>query len=218
MKIPNPTFNKEVELWKSGIDFVIGLDEVGRGAFAGPLVAAGVVFSPFSYVSPEIHDSKLLRAAKRQELASVIKQQAMMYAFSEISVSLINRIGIGKANYLAFRQIVQKLFKQCDREKSHILVDGLFIQHLGIRKSQQTPIIKGDQTSLTIAAASIIAKVHRDMLMTGLAKTFGSYGFETNKGYGTLTHRAALTRHGLSPVHRTAFCSRTLDSLPAASI
>jgi ribonuclease HII len=206
MKIQKPTFEEEALLWQKGIDHVIGLDEVGRGAFAGPLVAAGVVFSPFAAVSPEIHDSKLLSAAKREELSAVIRKQALSFAVVEISVAQIDRYGVGKANFAAFRKIVRQIKKQLADTNVFVLVDGFPVEQF--KKTQQKAIIKGDRKSISIAAASILAKVYRDNLMATLGEQFVEYNWQLNKGYGTLAHRQAIETYGLSRLHRSTFCTK----------
>ncbi len=200
--IPKPTFEQESRLWKDGIKYVVGVDEVGRGAFAGPLVACGVIFTPFCPTDPGIQDSKLLSAKKREELAKVIRQQALLYVFCEISVSKINRLGIGKANNLALQAVVECLLKRVGSARSFVLVDGQTKLRLN---TPQKAMIKGDRQSITIAAASILAKVHRDSLMSKLDLKYENYGFAQNKGYGTSEHRNAIGIHGLSDIHRKCF-------------
>lgn len=208
--IPRPTFEEEEKLWESGVRYVFGLDEVGRGAFAGPLVAAGVVFAPFSETSADINDSKLLSPQRREQLEKIIKKQALMHTYSEIPVSFINQYGVGKANQIAFQQIVKTLLAKLGRKDIFVLVDGFSVPELGVDIHQQKAIIKGDQKSISIAAASILAKVYRDRLMTNLGVTFAKYDFGKNKGYGTLFHREALKLHGLSSQHRRVFCQKCL--------
>lgn len=195
-----PTFNFEKKLWNEGKQFIAGLDEVGRGAFAGPVVAAAVILPQKLFPHcEEINDSKLLTAKKREELAEVIKQYAVSYAIAQIEVEVINLQGIGKATALAFMNAAKNLHKRPD----HFLIDAFFIN--GFPQSMQTPIVKGDQKSFSIAAASIIAKVFRDNLMAKLGTQFSSYQFAKHKGYGTLEHRNAIKKFGLCPLHRTSF-------------
>lgn len=194
-----PTFQEEQILWNQGFRHVAGVDEVGRGCFAGPIVTAAVILpSNFKSLIP-INDSKVLSAKIRSELAQVIKQQAIAYAISEVSVTVINNLGIAKATQQSFRQAVKALIKRPD----YILIDAFYIQHLSRKK--QKPIIHGDGLSISIAAASIIAKVYRDELMEKLHNRFSEYDFATNKGYGTKKHREAIRQYGLSKIHRTSF-------------
>src|SRR6185369_7456617 len=186
-----PTFDEEINLWNQGFQYIAGVDEVGRGCFAGPVVTAAVIL-PQNFKSPKpINDSKLLSPKIRKELTTVIKQQAIAFAISEISVEVINDIGIGKAAQLGFKECVEKLTFKPDQ----ILIDAFVIE--GLPKHNQKPIIHGDGISISIAAASIIAKVYRDELMEKLHEKFVHYDFATNKGYGTKKHREAIKQFGL---------------------
>lgn len=200
-----PTFNEEILLWKKGYDFVVGLDEVGRGCFAGPVVVGGSMFTKnFDIKLIEklgINDSKLLKSKKREELAKEIIKFSN-YEISEIEVSTINKIGIGKATELAFKKTIQSFIKKFQNKKIFFLIDGLPIRNFSFKHKA---IIKGDQKSISIASASIIAKVYRDKLMTNLNNLYPNYNFKTNKGYGTKNHRDALFKYGLSKIHRTSF-------------
>jgi ribonuclease HII len=199
MKIPNPTFQEEQILWNNGLHNVAGVDEVGRGAFAGPVVAAAVILpSAFPHME-EIHDSKLLTSQKRNELDQIIKSHAVSYAISEVSLAYINTIGIGDASQLALCNAVSQLAVSPD----FILSDAFYLSRFD--KSIQKPIIKGDQKSISIAAASIIAKVYRDTLMENLESTYSVYNFSKHKGYGTKEHRNLIKVHGLCDLHRTSF-------------
>ncbi len=217
MKFPN--LNYEQDLWKKGFT-VIGIDEVGRGAFAGPLFAAGVIFTPTksekqlaNLLSHGINDSKKLTADKREMLDKVIRKEAFAIHISSISVAEINRIGIGKANHKAMRDVVRNLTlalsykeREIDSKRIFVLVDGFEIKNLkGIGLNNQKAIIHGDGISLSIAAASIIAKVARDNYMKNLSEHYSEFGWDQNKGYGTLFHREALAKHGATPLHRTDF-------------
>lgn len=220
-----PTFKEEKTLWKQGIKFVIGVDEVGRGAFAGPVTVGAVIFSENfkSEFLKQVNDSKMLSPEKRCVLSPLIKSSAV-YSISTISVKDINRVGIGKATKMAFRKAIKDImFKIYDLEiknslkienwklkipeqKIFLLVDGFYIKYVtGIGLKNQKAIIKGDKKSLSIAAASIIAKVHRDNLMIKLAREYPEYGFDIHKGYGTKIHREKIKKHGLSKMHRKSF-------------
>jgi ribonuclease HII len=189
----------EQKYWDQGLDLICGIDEVGRGCFAGPVVAAAVVFSKSAVLPEGIADSKLLTPAKREELSKLIKKVALDYAIVEVGVDVINKVGIGKATQTAFVQSVRSLRKAPE----FILIDAFYITELD--KSIQHPIKKGDQLSVSIAAASIIAKVHRDELMTKLDVVYPQFGFAKHKGYGTKGHQIAIKQHGLSDVHRKSF-------------
>lgn len=209
MKKTKPTFEEEKRLWREGIEHVIGIDEVGRGAFAGPIVAAGVVYTP-NFRHPflsRVNDSKLLSLKQREELSEKIISNALFFAIESIDIDFINRHGIGKANIAVFRKVVKKLLKNFDDSNHFTLIDGFHGKYLpgGIKK--QKAIIKGDRKSLSIASASIIAKVYRDNLMKEAASVYPNYNFGQNKGYGTKTHRDALKTYGVLGFHRTSFCS-----------
>jgi len=228
-----PTFDEEKNLWKKSFDFVIGIDEVGRGAFAGPVTVGAVVFNkgdsfdkdtPWSRnILAQINDSKLLSPVKRKQLSLEIKKQALYWSTASINVSTINKKGIGKATEIAFRKAVNRLLchpelvsgsyplgrkmpKRVRHDNVFVLVDGFHIRYLrGIGLKNQKAIIKGDQKSISIAAASIIAKVHRDNFMRKLHRKFPVYNFYKNKGYGTKEHQLAIFKHGLAKVHRSSF-------------
>lgn len=198
----------EKELWDKGVDRVAGVDEVGRGCLAGPIVAAAVIWSPkiltWKEKLPEAHnilsgikDSKKLTHNQKGSLNEFIKKNALMYSVVEISNKMIDKKGIGEANRLVLRKALEKL----DRIE-HALVDHF---KLGDDKFSHTPITRGDAKSLSIASASIIAKVYRDKLMGGFTKKYPLYGFENHVGYGTKQHREAISKYGLSPIHRKSF-------------
>lgn len=194
-----PTFEYESVHWNNGKQLIAGVDEVGRGCFAGPVVAAAVILPSTFSATDKINDSKKLSPKVRKELAVIIKEHALAYAIAEISVPVINEIGIGRATQLAFTKAIMDLPTPPD----HILMDAFLIQT--ISPEMQTPIIRGDGISISIAAASIIAKVHRDNLMEQLHPQYEAYDFFTNKGYGTKAHRDAIGKFGLCDLHRTSF-------------
>ncbi len=194
-----PNFDEENVLWKIGYRYIAGVDEVGRGCFAGPVVSAAVILPSDFSATDEINDSKLLTPAKREELSEIIKNHALSYSIAEVSVSAINKYGIGKATQMSFRRAIKLLNAQPD----YILIDAFYIN--GLKKRNQKPIVHGDSKSISIAAASIIAKVYRDNIMRTLHKKYHIYDFFTNKGYGTKKHQEAIKLHGLSNLHRTSF-------------
>ncbi len=194
-----PSFKEEKILWKKGIKYVVGVDEVGRGAFAGPLVAAAVIFPPFFSKQLEINDSKLLLEKKRIKIAKEIKKNALSIGIGSTSVNFINKHGIIKANQKAFYNAVKNLNNKPD----YILIDAFYIKKLD--KLIQKPIIHGDSISTTIAAASIIAKVYRDNIMINLHKKYPMYNFLNNKGYGTKYHRDMIKKYDTCKHHRTCF-------------
>lgn len=194
-----PTLNYEKELWSAGFNYIAGIDEVGRGCFAGPVVVGAVIFPKNCDLIEGLADSKLLKPRQRKSLESRIKSLALCWAVAEIGVSKINKIGIGKATQMAFR----KVLKQCSLQADFVLIDAFYIKHLN--RKRQKAIKKGDMICASISAASIIAKVYRDKLMKSLHKKYPQYGFAKHKGYGTKKHREALQKYGLSRIHRRSF-------------
>jgi ribonuclease HII len=175
-----------------------GCDEAGRGCLAGPVVAAAVILPP-GYTHPEITDSKKLTAPKREILRLEIERSAVAWAVGIADNDEIDSINILNASFLAMHRALSRLlpFPQ------HIIVDGNRFQCFG--KIPHTCIVKGDSLYLSIAAASILAKTHRDKLMADLDKEFPLYGWLNNKGYPTNYHICALDRYGPSPFHRKSF-------------
>lgn len=207
MKKTKPTFLEENIYWQRGIAYVIGLDEVGRGAFAGPIVAAGVIYKPnfkHSFLD-KVNDSKLVKPKLREELSELIKQYSLFYAIESIETKYINQHGIGKANIAVFRKVLKNMLKNFNDLNHFILIDGFHGKYLpgGIKK--QKAIVGGDSISLSIASASIIAKVYRDNLMKEAANAYPNYLFEQNKGYGTKIHRDSIKTYGLCNIHRSSF-------------
>ena len=179
---------------------VAGIDEAGRGPLAGPVVAAAIIFTTEKLprkLAREIDDSKKLSAAKREELFALIGEFAAI-GVGEASVAEIDRVNILRATFLAMQRAVEKLTRAPDLA----LVDGNQIPPLPCRVRT---IVRGDALSLSIAAASIVAKVTRDRLMLRMAEQYPGYGWETNVGYGTREHLAALKMLGPTPLHRTTF-------------
>lgn len=194
-----PSLDIEKSLRKSGYSYVCGLDEVGRGSFAGPVVVGAVIFPPSVELPDEIADSKLLKPRKREKLAGVIKDQALAWSIAEIGVPVINKVGIGKATQMAFRKALRLLPVQAD----FVLIDAFYVKHLN--RKRQRPVKDGDKICASISAASIIAKVYRDKLMKKLHKKYPQYGFAKHKGYGTRIHQEAIRKCGLSRIHRKSF-------------
>ncbi len=203
----HPTFNEEQMLWNQGYEYVVGIDEVGRGCFAGPLMVGAVIF-PKGYTKVgNINDSKLLSADKRETVAKEIYSHTLLTAIAEVSVEEINTVGIGKATQTGYSRVLQTILGNTKynipNTKYFILMDAFYIKNHD--KTKQKPIIKGDTISASIAAASVIAKVYRDNLMKDLHSQFEHYNFLKNKGYGTKDHREAIRQYGLCGLHRTSF-------------
>lgn len=219
-----PNFKIEKKLWKSFV-FVAGVDEVGRGCFAGPVVAGSVIFKKHSEV-PEnvrIDDSKKLTSRQRETANNWIKENAASWGIGEVTTSVINRLGMAKATKMAFRKAVSEARKRLGKSIDYLLIDAFFIPYvrqlptrrkkdkkghfLKNPKGKQMAIVDGDEKSLSIAAASIIAKVHRDKMMQRLGKRpkFKKYGWGRNKGYGTKEHQLAIKKYGITRYHRKVF-------------
>ena len=180
-----------------------GLDEVGRGCLAGPVVAAAVIL-PRNYAHPILNDSKQLSAKQRQRVKIDIERDALAWAIAEVSHQDIDRINILKASFLAMHRAVDTLIVKPNAARpEHLLVDGnRFVPYPMI---PHTCIIKGDAHYLSIAAASVLAKVYRDELMEKLGREFPAYGWAQNVGYPTLAHRAAIQQFGPTKYHRMSF-------------
>ncbi len=181
----------------SEYEYICGVDEVGRGPLAGPVVA-GAVILPKGCRILYINDSKQLSEKKREELYDVITGQAAAWAVGCVSPERIDEINILQATYEAMRQAVGRLRPVPDL----LLNDAVQIPGISI---PQVPVIKGDAKSITIGAASILAKVTRDRMMQQYDKTYPEYGFAENKGYGSREHIEALQKHGPTPIHRRSF-------------
>lgn len=184
---------------KYGTDFhcICGIDEAGRGPFAGPVVAGAVVL-PEGLTIEGLNDSKKVSAKRREELYEEIKEKAVSFGIGMSSPGRIDEINILQATYEAMRHAVEDL----DVVPDLLLNDAVTIPQIPIR---QVGIVKGDGRSLSIAAASIMAKVTRDRIMVEYAELYPEYGFEKNKGYGSEEHRAALKQYGPCPIHRHTF-------------
>lgn len=187
----------EYEKKYAGIDYIAGIDEVGRGPLAGPVVTCAVIL-PKDCDLPYVNDSKQLSEKRREELYEEILRIAVAVGIGSCSHMRIDEINILNATYEAMRQSVEKLSVR----PGLLLNDAVTIPNIQIK---QIPIIKGDAKSISIAAASIVAKVTRDRLMTEYDKIFPGYGFASNKGYGSKDHTTALLELGPSPLHRMSF-------------
>lgn len=201
-QIPSaPDLTFEQSLWQQQIVKIAGLDEAGRGAWAGPVVAGAVILHPHSdvlYSLKGVRDSKELTPERRQELAPVIQNEALTWATGECSAAEIDEIGILPATRLAMQRALAGL----NVAAQHLLIDALFLPD---EDCPQTALIKGDQRSLSIAAASILAKTYRDVWMTACEKAYPDYGFARHKGYGTALHQRCLLEFGPCAIHRRSY-------------
>lgn len=175
-----------------------GIDEAGRGCYAGPVFAAAVIL-PASFSHPLLNDSKQLKEQQREELRPLIETQSIAWAVAMVSNEEIDRINILQATYAAMHQCIAQLKKV----PTHLLIDGnRFKPYQNIA---HTCMVKGDSRFASIAAASILAKTHRDAYMLRLHQEYPQYQWQQNKGYGTATHRDAISRYGLCKYHRKSF-------------
>jgi ribonuclease HII len=188
---------RERELWRAGVVLVAGVDEVGMGPLAGPVVAAAVVLPPNVRING-VRDSKLLTAAARERLASDLAVVAVGIGIGVADVHEVDRLNIYHAGLAAMARAVAAL----PEPPGHLLIDARRIPECPI---EQTCVVDGDMSVYSIAAASIIAKVHRDRMMKDLAERYPGYGFDRHAGYGTRAHLAALRRLGPCPAHRRSF-------------
>lgn len=205
------TLRFEKQAWAAGAQLVAGVDEVGRGCLFGPVVAAAVILEP-GYRIRGLRDSKLIPEATRNSLAARIRQHAVAISVASVDVETIDSINIYHASRLAMLQAVQQLSTAPD----HLLVDAMVVDYPSAEaRLAQTRIIHGDALSVSIAAASIIAKVERDNMVRELAKQYPHYDLASNKGYSAPKHLAALRQHGPTPLHRMTFAPVWNSAHPA---
>ena len=190
----------ERELKNSGYNLICGADEVGRGPLAGPVVCAAVIMPEGDSIEG-VDDSKKLTARKREKLDALIRERAVAYAVCRVEPQVIDEINILEATKLCMKNAVESL----EISPDFVLTDGNMTLDITI---PQRHVIGGDAASYSIGAASIIAKVYRDKLMDEYAALYPGYGFESNKGYGTAAHIAAIMANGLCPIHRRSFTKK----------
>ncbi len=188
----------EKALWAKGYELVAGVDEAGRGPLAGPVVAAAVILDPNVRILG-LDDSKRLSPSRREDLSRRIKAEALAWRVAVVSHSEIDRINVAQAAFIAMRQALDGL----KPVPQYALVDGFPIPGA---PCPQRAVVAGDALINSVAAASILAKVHRARIMMGYARRYPQYGFDVHKGYCTREHREAIERFGLSPIHRRTFC------------
>ena len=197
-----PDFSYETDAKSRGYNIVCGVDEAGRGPLAGPVCAAAVIL-PENCIIDGLNDSKKLSEKKREALFPVITQKAIAYSIAFASVEEIENFNILNATYMAMKKAINSLNKKPD----YLLLDAVTIPDLDIK---QFPIVKGDAKSISIAAASILAKVTRDRIMYKYDEIYPQYGFKHHKGYGTKEHYEAIEKFGITPIHRKSFLKNVL--------
>ena len=201
----------EIELMDKGYSLIAGVDEVGRGPLAGPVVAAACIFDRDVDIVG-IDDPKKLSEKKREQFFDEIKDKALAYGIGEASCEVIDEINILEATKLAMKRAIDEADKRLEskgRDRIQIVIfDAVKINDL---KKEQMSVIKGDQTYFSVAAASILAKVTRDNLMKEYDKVYPEYGFASNKGYGTKAHYEGIKKAGITEIHRKSFL-KNLDT------
>ncbi len=195
-----PSLREEKEIWKNGYSLICGIDEAGRGAIAGPLVCGAVILDPKKV--HKYNDSKLLSSKRREELHERLKQDSICFAIGIASVEEINQLGIQTATFLSYERAINTLNPKPD----FLLIDYYRLPRTLL---PQKSITKGDRISQSIAAASILAKVTRDNLLTELSKDYINYNLDKHKGYGTLQHFNLIAKFGVSPIHRVKFIDKS---------
>lgn len=198
-----PDLEYEKAAREGGFNLICGVDEAGRGPLAGPVCAAAVIL-PEDCVIEGLNDSKKLSEKKREELFPIIKEKAIAYAIAFGTVEEIEEVNILEATYLAMNRAIDSLEARAD----YALIDGNRVPK-GIKIPCET-VVKGDSKSLSIAAASVLAKVTRDRLMLDYDKEYPEYKFAAHKGYGTKAHYEAIAHHGVCPIHRLSFLKNVL--------
>lgn len=198
---------EQVDLWQihreyqeKGYQIICGVDEAGRGPLAGPVTAAAVIL-PEGYEIPGLNDSKQLTDKKRRELYPVIKEEALAHGIAFVDERVIDEVNILNATFMAMKEAIGQLSIRPDLA----LIDGNRVSDFGV---EAIPVVKGDAKVASIAAASILAKVARDDYMEAMDTEYPEYGFAVHKGYGTKRHYAAITEHGMSPIHRRTFLKK----------
>lgn len=187
----------EARLWQTGFRLIAGVDEAGRGSLAGPVIAAAVIFPPPFWIKG-LADSKRLKAERREELFERIKDLALSWGIGVVEAEAIGDLNILRASLLAMERAIKSLSLPPD----YVLIDGNYLPTVSL---PGIALPKGEAKSPSIAAASILAKVTRDRLMTEYHGVFPQYGFLRNKGYGTKAHLEAIRSYGPSPIHRRTF-------------
>ncbi|MBX3051519.1 MAG: ribonuclease HII [Caldilineaceae bacterium] len=203
-----PGLEHETRLWSAGYTAIAGLDEAGRGALAGPVVAGAVVLPTgvgLDGIWAQVRDSKLLSPAKREGMVDAIHQSAAGWAVGEASAQEIDAMGIAPATRLAMQRAIEALPNRAD----YLLLDWVRLHRVNLPQESFT---KGDRHVVSIAAASILAKVHRDRLLVALDGLHPAYGFASHKGYGAASHLAAIERLGPCPAHRMSFAPMRRDA------
>jgi ribonuclease HII len=198
-----PDISLETKLWSKGYRLVVGIDEAGRGPWAGPVTAGAVLIDKNSEILKPINDSKKMSKKIREEMFDQIKESVVAWGIGTIDANLIDEIGIQFAVQQAMSSALDQVERMIKAKAEYLIIDGSNV--LEICGYDQTKIIKGDMKHYSIAAGSVLAKVHRDQIMEEYSEKYPEYGFESHVGYGTRKHREALEEYGPCEIHRKSF-------------
>ena len=198
-----PDTKLEQKLWDSGIKYVVGIDEAGRGPLAGPVCAGAVAISPNTVINPLIRDSKKMTKKRREEVFEYIKENSIGYGIGMIDAKVIDDMGIQEAVKMAMIDAIKQVEKMIHNKAEYLIIDGNGV--LSIEGYSQEKLIKGDLHHYSISCASILAKVTRDRYMYEMSKIYPVYGFEKHVGYGTKYHMDMLNRYGPCKIHRRSY-------------
>lgn len=212
MKIIKPNIILERSLWKKGFEHVAGIDEAGKGPWAGPVAAACVIIHSHKQVVKGVRDSKIMTRTQREKAYEKIIKKSSAFGVGVISEKEIDRIGIQKAVRKAMKLALKNMQTKFNLKASYLIVDGS--KTLPLRKNNARRILRGGLYHYSISAASVLAKVTRDRLMKKMSKKYLDYGFDKHVGYGTKLHMKNLLKYGLSPIHRKSFLPMKTILLP----
>ncbi len=198
-----PTLELEENLWREGYKYIIGIDEAGRGPWAGPLGIAGVLITSPKQRIEKVRDSKTLSQKQKEELCEKVTQKSEAFCTRLITPQLIDEVGIAQAVKIGMQDVVSEIEKQLGKTADFLIIDGSNVREVG--RYPQKRINKGDALHYSIAAASILAKLGRDKIMFEAHKKYPEYGFDSHVGYGTKQHKEALERVGPCFIHRRSY-------------
>lgn len=198
-----PDTKLEEKLWNSGIKYVVGIDEAGRGPLAGPVAAGAVVIGPNTELNPMITDSKKMTEKRREEVFEYIKENSLGYGIGMVDAKVIDRVGIQEAVRMAMIDAINQVEEMIKHKAEYLIIDGNGV--LSIEGYSQEKLVKGDLHHYSISCASILAKVTRDRYMYEMSKIYPVYGFEKHVGYGTKYHMDMLNTYGPCEIHRRSY-------------
>lgn len=212
MKITKPHILLEKSLWEKGFENVVGVDEAGKGPWAGPVTAAAVIIHSNKQVVKEVRDSKIMTGIQREKAYGKIVKKSSAFGIGVVSEKGIDKIGIQKAVKKAMKLAIKNMESKFGIKTSYLIIDGS--KTIPLRKNNIKRILRGGLYHYSISAASVLAKVTRDRLMKKMSKKYSGYGFDKHVGYGTKLHMKNLLKYGLSPIHRKSFLPMKTILLP----